>query len=91
MPSDLKPYLDCVLHFRRIETVFDGLRWFDIKRYGIEVVHEYDKNKTRDVLTPNDVRRAIQLPQDVISAGMEPNNRVNEKTPAGPDELVTRR
>ena len=91
VPSDLKPYLDCVLHFRRIETVFDGLRWFDIKRYGIEVVHEYDKNKTRDVLTPNDVRRAIQLPQDVISAGMEPNNRVNEKTPAGPDELVTRR
>ncbi|MDR3061858.1 MAG: RagB/SusD family nutrient uptake outer membrane protein, partial [Dysgonamonadaceae bacterium] len=25
-------FLQCLLHFRRIETMFSGLRWFDVKR-----------------------------------------------------------
>ena len=29
------PYLWCVLHFRRIDQVFTGTRWFDIKRWRI--------------------------------------------------------
>ena len=35
-----KPLLDCLLHFRRIETIYDGLRWNDLKRYGINIQHE---------------------------------------------------
>lgn len=34
-----KALLDCILHFRRIETIHDGLRWQDIQRYGISVSH----------------------------------------------------
>ena len=34
------PYIWCVLHLRRIETLHDGMRFFDIKRYGIEIKHE---------------------------------------------------
>lgn len=68
------PYVHCVLHFRRMETIFEGDRWFDIKRYGIEIVRRIGKDKV-DTLTWNDPRRAIQIPQEAISAGMQPNNR----------------
>ncbi len=68
-----------VLQCRRILTLHEGLRWFDIKRYGIEVpriqVQSDGTFKVIDVLTKNDLRKAMQLPQDVISAGIEPNPR----------------
>jgi hypothetical protein len=69
-----KPLLDCVLHFRRLETIFDGLRWFDIKRYGIEISHKIGKGRV-ETLTWDDPRRALQIPAEVIQAGMEPNDR----------------
>ena len=69
--------LDCVLHFRRIETMFEGQRWFDIKRYGITVYHHYrgaqeDEIHT-DSLTWDDGRRVLQLPNNVIEAGYPAN------------------
>ena len=67
-----RPYIHCILHFRRIETMFDGYRWFDIKRYGIEINHEIGKTGS-EKLVYNDDRRAIQIPQELISAGVEPN------------------
>jgi hypothetical protein len=72
-------FLHCLLHIRRIETIFEGLRWFDIKRFGIVIYRRYlDANNIvtlRDSLTVDDPRRAIQLPQDVINAGLTPNPR----------------
>jgi hypothetical protein len=59
---------------RRIETIHEGLRFQDIKRYGIEISHNRE-GLENDVLTLDDPRRAIQLPQDVISAGLEANPR----------------
>lgn len=77
-----KPYIDCVLHFRRLETIFDGMRFFDIKRYGIEITHKIGKDIV-EKLTWNDPRRAIQIPNEVISAGMSPNFRlVNTMSPS---------
>ena len=64
----------CLLHFRRIETVHEGLRWFDIKRFGIEIEHNIN-GQANDVLTKDDPRRVLQLPADVIGAGMQPNPR----------------
>ena len=65
--------LDCILHFRRIETQFEGMRWFDIKRYGTTVYHYYrGANEDEihvDSLTWNDPRRVLQLPQNVMDAG----------------------
>jgi hypothetical protein len=75
MTSTQKPYINCILHFRRIETMFDGYRWFDIKRYGIEIQHAIGTSTNTDNLTYNDPRRAIQLPQEVVSSGLEPNPR----------------
>ena len=77
--------LDCILHFRRIETIHEGQRWFDIKRYGIKVRHFYrDANEDEihiDSLTWDDPRRVLQIPDNVIQAGY-PGNR--EKGAFGP-------
>ena len=80
--------LHCILHFRRVETMFEGLRWFDIKRYGITVHHAYrgpmDKNVTHDYLQWNDKRRVLQIPNNVISAGYPSTDRstqVNQSSP----------
>ncbi len=65
-------WLNCVLHFRRLETIHEGLRWFDIKRYGIEVRHKQGLEPEM-ILAWNDPRRAIQIPATVIEAGMQAN------------------
>lgn len=72
--------LQCVLGFRRMETVHQGLRWFDIKRYGIEIVRRtMGPNgmpiKVTDVLKKDDPRRAVQIPLDIRQAGIEANPR----------------
>ncbi|MDO4692526.1 MAG: RagB/SusD family nutrient uptake outer membrane protein [Porphyromonadaceae bacterium] len=71
-------YLQVLLHMRRLETLHLGLRWMDVKRYGIEITRVTIKNGnnvtvTSNVLTKNDPRRALQLPLEVLSAGMQGN------------------
>lgn len=65
--------LDCVLHFRRMETIHNGDRWYDIKRYGITVNHYYRAANEDEIhidsLTYNDPRRILQLPKIVIESG----------------------
>lgn len=77
--NDKLPYLWCVLHLRRMETMHDGMRWFDIKRYGIELTHKIGYPAEYITLTWDDERRAIQLPQEAILAGQKANPR-----PLGP-------
>lgn len=81
-PGDQEAFIQCLLHCRRIMTLHEGLRWFDIKRYGLviyrrSVREEYPRfyvNVT-DSMTVDDPRRAVQLPQSVIKAGMQANPR----------------
>lgn len=67
-------FIHCVLQMRRMELIHDGSRWMDIKRYGIEISHVRD-GMDPVVLSKDDPRRAFQLPQDVIAAGLEANPR----------------
>ena len=72
--------LQCMLGFRRMETLHHGLRWFDIKRYGSEIPRRLmnannQPEERTDVLKIDDKRRAVQIPQDVRDAGLEPNPR----------------
>lgn len=83
----VKPLLWCCLHFRRIETIHDGLRWMDLKRYGIEIKHIQGLNAP-DVLTWDDDRRAIQLPQTVLVAGMQPNPRQDAAASVSSDAVM---
>ncbi len=73
-------YLQVILHLRRIETVHTGLRWFDVKRYGIEitrtqVVGGTSIRATSNVLTPDDKRRALEIPLEAISAGLKASRK----------------
>ena len=73
------PYLWCMLHFRRIETVFSGMRWFDIKRYGLEITHRIGRTESR-TLSTFDLRRAFQVPTESLEAGLEPTPRAAAPT-----------
>lgn len=76
LSNDQLAVIRCALHFRRLEGIHTGLRWHDLKRYGIEIEHYQGTDPVRKLVW-NDDRRAIQLPQEVINAGMAPNVRVN--------------
>lgn len=78
--SDQESVLQCIIHLKRILTVHEGIRMQDIKRYGIEIYRRQTNTSftitaVTDVMTADDPRRAIQLPQDVISAGLPGNDR----------------
>ncbi len=66
--------LHLILHLRRIETMYQGQRFIDIKRYGIEFSHNLEDEETI-VFKAGDLRGAIQLPKDVTEAGLQVNPR----------------
>ena len=75
-------FIQTLLIMRRIEFIEYGFRWFDVKRYGIEIYRRIVAPsgsaadvEIKDHLKVNDPRRAIQVPQDVITAGLTPNPR----------------
>ena len=75
-----EPFLHCVLNLKRIETLGNGLRWFDIKRYGIEIERRVmnmagNPSVKTDQLMKDDLRRAVQIPKKVVDAGYEKNPR----------------
>ena len=83
--DDQKPVLQLLLHMRRLETMYQGLRFIDIKRYGIAFSHNVRGEEALPFNAENDFlyngkagadkRGAIQLPSDVINAGLEANPR----------------
>lgn len=79
--------IQAILQLRRYLTLGEGDRMQDIKRYGIVIYRRTLTNQGNNVsavtdsLTVNDPRRAIQLPQDVISSGMTPNVRSGSNQP----------
>jgi hypothetical protein len=78
LTDEMMPYMQCLQHFRRIQMIHLGNRWFDIKRFGFEVTHKMGISEVLhlDVL---DDRYAIQIPSVVIGAGLDPNPRKTVK------------
>lgn len=79
--STQESLIQVVLQCRRYETLQEGKRWFDVKRWGIEIPRRVINasgvpSKITDWLTVDDPRRAIQIPQSVVEAGYEPNPRL---------------
>lgn len=66
--------IQAVLHARRIETMYEGDRWFDIRRYGLSIKHEREDGAPH-VLASHDLRYAMQLPSSVVIAGLPANPR----------------
>lgn len=71
--------IHAILHTRRLLCLHEGLRWFDVKRYGITIYRRTcnadNSISVTDVMTKDNPRRALQLPQSVITAGLEANPR----------------
>lgn len=66
--------IHAILQLRRIETWMQGLRFQDVKRYGLEICHMVDGEPTLE-FKAGDLRGALQLPEDVTTAGLQPNPR----------------
>lgn len=66
--------IQAVLYYKRAEFIHEGMRWFDILRYKLPVVHPR-KGGSTVTLTANDNRKVLQLPQTTTQAGLTPNAR----------------
>ena len=90
-PTTQEPMLQCVLHLRRLLTLHEGLRMQDVKRYGIEVYRiRLNESQAVEAITDHfsagDPRYAVQIPSDVVSAGMQPNPVVPLSITTAPTE-----
>lgn len=74
LTDDQKLMLKAILEIKRLEFYHEGLRWLDVKRHNIVVKHEI-LGETTQILKKDDPRRAMQLPEHVIAAGLKQNPR----------------
>lgn len=64
-----------IIEERRKEFMHEGLRWFDIKRFSLPVIHNL-AGGTLIRLESDDLRKVLQIPQAAQSVGkLEPNPR----------------
>ena len=87
LTEDMQAFMQCIQHYRRIETIHTGMRWFDIKRYGMSFSHKIGQSDS-ELLEFMDPRYAIQIPSEVISAGFDVNPRP-EKTAGGEATVIS--
>jgi hypothetical protein len=74
--TDIKQgLLNTSLDFKRGEFVQMGLRWFDILRYQLPVVHDPINLSFKIVIAPDDPRKVFQLPLDTKYSNLERNKR----------------
>lgn len=84
-PGTQENMIHAILFMRRIEFMHLGMRWFDTRRYGITLYRrliDQDEDtlvKVTNTMTDEggnrDPRRCLQLPPDVIAAGLTANPR----------------
>ncbi|WP_461640492.1 RagB/SusD family nutrient uptake outer membrane protein [Labilibaculum euxinus] len=70
--DDKQAWTKYLLFERRNMFLMRGFRWFDIKRYGLDVEHKLEDGTTVKLseVAPN---KDFQIPRDAINAGMEAN------------------
>lgn len=61
-----------ILFERRVQFLCKGMRWFDIRRYNLDVEHELT-NGQKVKLSEMAPERCFQIPRYAIQAGMQPN------------------
>jgi hypothetical protein len=64
-----------IVDTRRKEFIHEGNRWFDVKRFNIEVTHTSYDGSRKETLVKDDLRRELQIPEDAIAFGITPNPR----------------
>lgn len=74
----LPSVLQAILFYKRMDFVHEGMRWFDILRYKLPVVHSVkptSSTTTFITLAADDPRKVLQLPESSKQAGLQPNPR----------------
>lgn len=79
IPAEAVPYMNCLNDFRRFETVLEGMRFFDLKRWSMPLKHIVGINSEEIVSEPFDNSRAIEVPWEAISAGMESSRPTTQR------------
>ena len=84
VPADAVPYMNCLNEFRRYETSYEGMRFFDIKRWGLDLSHTVGLAEEVITVGYDDDERAIEVPWETLSAGLESSRSTyyNEETDA---------
>jgi hypothetical protein len=73
--SSAQALVQYILDERQKEFMHEGLRWFDLKRYDLEVQHVLENGSVIQ-LDDVDDRKVLQIPQAAIDVGgLEPNPR----------------
>lgn len=67
--------INTLLDYRRIEFIHEGMRWFDILRYNIEVTHTTTDGTPGATLTIDNPHRVFQIPPTAQQSGIELNPR----------------
>lgn len=86
IPAQAVPYMNCLNDFRRFENSFEGLRFFDLKRWGMEYKHIVGPTSQEFILKADDERRAIEVPWEALSAGLESSR--SSETGQAPDHQL---
>lgn len=70
-----KAVLDKIINERRVELCYEGYRWFDCKRFQMEIKHTIETGTF--TLAGSDLRYVLQIPELELSSnpGMTPNPR----------------
>lgn len=66
--------IQATLDLKQVTFMQEGLRWFDILRLNIPVLHTASPDFST-TLVPGDKRRLLQLPAEVVNEGMALNPR----------------
>jgi hypothetical protein len=72
--SDKENFMECLLYLKRIDFIHEGIRWFDILRNGIEVIHKTAEGQVL-TLKAEDPRRVLQIPSKALNSGIPANPR----------------
>lgn len=67
-------FVKLVLDFRQKEFYQEGLRWLDIRRFHLSVARD-SKSKYYFPLEKDDPRKLLQIPNEAIKRGLQPNPR----------------
>jgi hypothetical protein len=67
-------YIKAIAETRRRDFLHEGLRWIDIKRFNLKVIH-HTYNMPNNILVKDDKRRELQIPTYALNRGIEKNPR----------------
>ncbi|WP_165835937.1 RagB/SusD family nutrient uptake outer membrane protein [Marinifilum breve] len=62
------------LDLKRKDFIHEGMRWFDIRRFDLEVIHETADGETYK-LEAKDSKKTLQIPAIAVANGLQPNKR----------------